>query len=76
MPKAVEIQHTAAVGFLALTADDDTDASRIQTIGKGGSDPLPKTANCDSLPRMDKIVCYAPDRRVEIDVIGGKEHNS
>ena len=26
------------------------------------------------LPRMDKIVCYAPDRRVEIEVVGGKPH--
>jgi len=24
------------------------------------------------LPRMEKIICYSPDRRVEIEVIGGK----
>jgi OOP family OmpA-OmpF porin len=48
------------------------DAKRIRTQGKGGTEPLPKTRDCDSLPRMEKIICYAPDRRVEIEVIGGK----
>jgi OmpA-OmpF porin, OOP family len=48
------------------------DPKRIETAGKGGSEPLPKTADCDSLPRMEKIICYAPDRRVEIEVVGGK----
>jgi len=46
------------------------DGSRIETEGKGGSDPLPKPENCDALPRMEKIICYAPDRRVEIEVVG------
>jgi OOP family OmpA-OmpF porin len=50
------------------------DPKRIQTEGKGGADPLPKTTDCDALPRMDKIVCYAPDRRVEMEVVGGKPH--
>lgn len=48
------------------------DAKRIQTEGKGGAQPLPKTRDCDALPRMEKIICYAPDRRVEIEVMGGK----
>ena len=48
------------------------DAKRIQTQGKGGAEPLPKTRDCDALPRMEKIICYAPDRRVEIEVVGGK----
>jgi OOP family OmpA-OmpF porin len=48
------------------------DAKRIQTAGKGGAQPLPKTRDCDALPRMEKIICYAPDRRVDIEVVGGK----
>jgi outer membrane protein OmpA-like peptidoglycan-associated protein len=48
------------------------DPKRIQTEGKGGAQPLPKTRDCDALPRMEKIICYAPDRRVEIEVVGGK----
>jgi outer membrane protein OmpA-like peptidoglycan-associated protein len=48
------------------------DAKRIQTEGKGGAQPMPKARDCDALPRMEKIICYSPDRRVEIEVIGGK----
>ncbi len=48
------------------------DPKRIQTAGKGGSEPMPKTQDCDALPRMEKIICYAPDRRVEIEVTPGK----
>ena len=48
------------------------DPKRLQTEGKGGAQPLPKTRDCDALPRMEKIICYAPDRRVEIEVVGGK----
>jgi outer membrane protein OmpA-like peptidoglycan-associated protein len=48
------------------------DPKRIKTAGKGGSEPLPKTKDCDALPRTEKIICYAPDRRVEIDVVSGK----
>ena len=50
------------------------DAKRIVTAGKGGAEPLPKTENCDALPRMEKIICYAPDRRVEIEVVSSKPH--
>ncbi|HXX10901.1 MAG TPA: OmpA family protein [Burkholderiales bacterium] len=52
------------------------DAKRIQTEGKGGADPLPKTQDCDGLPRMDKIACYAPDRRVDVEVVGSKSQGS
>ncbi len=50
------------------------DPKRIKTEGKGGAEPLAKTQNCDSLPRTEKIACYAPDRRVEIEVVGGTPH--
>ena len=50
------------------------DPGRIKTEGKGSAEPLAKTQNCDSLPRVEKIACYAPDRRVEIEVVGGSPH--
>ena len=60
----------------AYLVSKGVDGKRIQTEGKGGADPLPKTQNCDALPRMDKIACYAPDRRVEVEVVGGKSQGS
>jgi OOP family OmpA-OmpF porin len=50
------------------------DPKRIKTEGKGGAEPVEKTQNCDSLPRAEKIACYAPDRRVDIEVVGGSPH--
>ena len=50
------------------------DPKRIKTEGKGGAEPVTKTQSCDSLPRAEKIACYAPDRRVEIEVVGGSPH--
>jgi OOP family OmpA-OmpF porin len=47
---------------------------RIKTEGKGGAEPVAKTQNCDSLPRAEKIACYAPDRRVDIEVVGASPH--
>lgn len=48
------------------------DASRIVTEGRGASEPLPKTRDCDALGREEKSICYAPDRRVDIQLVGGK----
>ena len=50
------------------------DPKRIKTEGKGGAEPVAKTQNCDSLPRAEKIACYAPDRRVDIEVVGASPH--
>ncbi len=50
------------------------DPKRIKTEGKGGAEPVAKTQNCDSLPRAEKIACYAPDRRVDIEVVGTSPH--
>ena len=51
------------------------DPKRIKTEGKGGAEPVAKTQNCDSLPRAEKIACYAPDRRVDIEVVGASPHS-
>ena len=60
----------------AYLVSKGVDAKRIQTEGKGGAEPLPKTQNCDTLPRMDKIACYAPDRRVDVEVVSSKSQGS
>jgi OOP family OmpA-OmpF porin len=47
-------------------------ASRIQTEGLGSSMPMVIETDCATLPRAQKIACYQPDRRVEIEVQGAK----
>ena len=75
-PKAMNasLSKRRAEAVKGYLVSKGVDAKRIQTAGKGGSEPLPKATDCDALPRMDKIICYAPDRRVEIEVIGAKPH--
>jgi OOP family OmpA-OmpF porin len=75
-PKAMNesLSKRRAEAVKGYLVSKGVDPKRIQTAGKGGSEPLPKTTDCDALPRMDKIICYAPDRRVEIEVIGNQPH--
>lgn len=47
-------------------------AGRIQTEGVGSSMPMVIETDCATLPRTQKIACYQPDRRVEIEVQGAK----
>lgn len=42
----------------------------INAVGKGSSDPVPNV-NCDAkLPKAKLTACYAPHRRIEVDVKG------
>jgi len=45
------------------------DAKKIEAEGVGGSMPIVTDKDCSKLPRAAKIVCFEPDRRVEIEVI-------
>jgi len=89
--KVVVVGHTDPTGSKAMNeklskrradavraylVSKGVDAKRIQTEGKGGAEPLPKTQNCDALPRMDKIACYAPDRRVDVEVVSSRSQGS
>lgn len=71
-PMNEKLSKKRAQAVKAYLVSKGIDAKRIETSGKGGAQPLPKTRDCDALPRMEKIICYAPDRRVEIEVMGGK----
>ncbi|PLZ01850.1 hypothetical protein CY652_14390 [Burkholderia sp. WAC0059] len=44
------------------------DPNRIYTEGKGKSDPV--TTGCNQRNRRALIACLAPDRRVEVEVVG------
>jgi outer membrane protein OmpA-like peptidoglycan-associated protein len=75
-PKAMneKLSKQRAESVKQYLVSKGVDPSRIKTEGKGGAEPLAKAQNCDSLPRAEKIACYAPDRRVEIEVSGGAPH--
>jgi OOP family OmpA-OmpF porin len=45
-------------------------AGRIQTEGVGSSMPMVVETDCAKLPKAQKVACYQPDRRVEIEVQG------
>jgi outer membrane protein OmpA-like peptidoglycan-associated protein len=75
-PKAMndKLSRQRAESVKQYLVSKGVDPKRIKTEGKGGAEPVTKTQNCDSLPRAEKIACYAPDRRVEIEVVGGSPH--
>ena len=46
---------------------------RIQAEGMGSSMPMVIERDCARLPREQKVACYQPDRRVDIEVTGAVE---
>jgi OOP family OmpA-OmpF porin len=44
------------------------DAAKIEVQGVGSANPVVVEQDCAALPRPQKIACYQPDRRVEIEV--------
>jgi outer membrane protein OmpA-like peptidoglycan-associated protein len=75
-PKAMndKLSKQRAESVKQYLVSKGVDPKRIKTEGKGGAEPVAKTQNCDSLPRAEKIACYAPDRRVDIEVVGPSPH--
>jgi OOP family OmpA-OmpF porin len=45
-------------------------ADKIETEGVGSSMPMVVETDCAKLPKAQKVACYQPDRRVEIEVQG------
>jgi len=42
---------------------------KIETLGMGKTQPIPGVV-CNQKNRKEQIACYAPDRRVEVEVKG------
>lgn len=45
----------------------------MHTEGKGETQPLAKTGECDGAKSAKVIACLQPDRRVEIEVVGTRQ---
>ena len=46
------------------------DARRVEAVGRGKSDPVTTREDCKGFRGQRLIKCLAPDRRVEIEVVG------
>ena len=44
--------------------------NRMNTEGKGESQPVTKSGECDGTKSAKVIACLQPDRRVEVEVVG------
>jgi OmpA-OmpF porin, OOP family len=43
---------------------------RLRALGRGGSQPVTKSGECDGRINAKVLTCLQPDRRVEVDVLG------
>jgi outer membrane protein OmpA-like peptidoglycan-associated protein len=48
----------------------NVEADRVQAFGRGKNDPVTTPATCKGLRGQRLIKCLAPDRRVEVEVVG------
>jgi outer membrane protein OmpA-like peptidoglycan-associated protein len=46
------------------------EANRVQALGRGKNDPITTPATCKGKRGQGLIKCLAPDRRVEVEVVG------
>ncbi len=51
------------------------DANRVQTEGRGETQPITKEGECLGAKSAKVIACLQPDRRVEIEVVGTRQSN-
>jgi OOP family OmpA-OmpF porin len=66
-------QRVAAVKTYLVS--QGIDANRIQTEGRGETQPITKAGECQGRKSAAVIACLQPDRRVEIEVIGARVAN-
>lgn len=52
------------------------DANKIQTKWVGSAEPQTVPGACEGMNRKETIACLAPDRRVELEVVGMQDQSS
>jgi OOP family OmpA-OmpF porin len=67
------LSERRALSVKEYLAERGVDARKIQTHGPGEADPVTLPGACEGLDRSKTIQCLAPDRRVELEVIGARQ---
>lgn len=61
-----------AASVKAYLVSKGVDTNRVATEGKGESQPVTKTGDCQGAKSTSVIACLQPDRRVDVEVIGNR----
>jgi OOP family OmpA-OmpF porin len=61
-----------AASVKAYLVSKGIDANRVATEGKGESQPVTKSGDCQGAKSTAVIACLQPDRRVDVEVIGNR----
>jgi OOP family OmpA-OmpF porin len=67
------LSERRALSVKQYLTERGVDAKKMQTHGPGEADPVTLPGACESLDRTMTIRCLAPDRRVELEVIGARQ---
>lgn len=61
-----------AASVKAYLISKGIDANRVATEGKGESQPVTKSGDCQGAKSAKVVTCLQPDRRVDVEVIGNR----
>jgi OOP family OmpA-OmpF porin len=61
-----------AASVKAYLISKGVDANRVATEGKGESQPVTKSGDCQGAKSTAVVACLQPDRRVDVEVIGNR----
>jgi len=65
-----DLSEKRAAAVKAYLLSKGVEANRVQTEGRGETQPITKAGECLGAKSAKVIACLQPDRRVEIEVIG------
>jgi OOP family OmpA-OmpF porin len=68
-----KLSERRALSAKAYLTKRGVDARKIQAHGAGEGDPVTSPGACEGMDRAKMIQCLAPDRRVELEVMGARQ---
>lgn len=67
-----DLSDQRAASVKAYLVSKGVDADRVATEGKGESQPVTKSGDCQGAKSTAVIACLQPDRRVDVEIIGNR----